>query len=205
MMDNRAGEPGQVMDNLRLISDQVDRASKIINQMRELARRSEQHFTTLDVNGVIRESVEFLTSQMQLSEVEIALDLEEDLPEVLGDWIRLEQVFLNLLANARQAMEGSAVRRLAVSSRREAGSIVVEVRDTGRGFAKEDAERLFTPFYTTKKPGEGTGLGLSISLRIIQDHGGTLKAQGRPGRGAAFTIRLPVSGEAEEDAAEKGE
>ena len=205
MMENDAGEPGQVMENLRLISDQVDRASKIINQMRELARRSELHFTTLDINGVIRESVEFLMSQMQLSEVEITLDLDEELPEILGDWIRLEQVLLNLLANARQAMEDSPVRRLTVSSRREADFVVIDVRDTGKGFAEEEADRLFTPFYTTKKPGEGTGLGLSISLRIIQDHGGTLKAEGRSGQGAAFTVRLPVSGKAEEDAGQRGE
>jgi PAS domain S-box-containing protein len=193
MIDKKVGGEEEVKNNLRLISEQVDRASKIINQMRELTRRSDRSFLSLDVNGVIRESVDFLMPQMKLTEVEVSLELSPDLPQIRGDRIRLAQVFLNLLTNARHAMEDSALRRLTVRSSvvdgREAG-IVVEVRDTGKGFSEEEARKLFAPFYTTKKSGHG--LGLSISRAIVQEHSGTIEASGSIGAGAVFTMRLPV-------------
>lgn len=204
MMDKNVGSPEEVKENLRLISDQVDRAAKIISQMRELTRRSERQFARVDLNGIIRETVEFLSPQMKLSGVEVALDLADGLPEILGDRIRLEQVLLNLLTNARQAMELTEKRRLTVRSRLTAGSdrpVAVEVADTGKGFAREVAEKLFTPFFSTKKVGHGTGLGLSISLSIIKDHQGVIEAKGEPGKGATFTIRLPLPTEHERQGA----
>ena len=121
MIDQNAGGEAEVKDNLRLISEQVDRAARIISQMRELTRSSDSIFNLLELNSVIRESVEFLLPQMRLSEVTVSLPLAEDLPPIWGDRIRLAQVFLNLLSNARQAMEGAPVRRLTVVSRRDAG------------------------------------------------------------------------------------
>jgi len=182
-----------VKDNLRLISEQVDRAAKITNQMRELTRRADSGFAVLDVNSVVRESVEFILPQMKLSEVDVSLALAEALPPVWGDRIRLEQVFLNLLSNARHAMADISARRLTIRSRRDpsAPAVVVEVIDTGRGFSAEQARQLFKPFYTTRKGGHG--LGLSISRAIIQDHKGTIEAEGSPGAGATFTIRLPAA------------
>jgi len=122
----------------------------------------------------------------------VSLSLAEDLPPINGDRIRLAQVLLNLLSNARQAMDGATVRRLSIATRREAGGerpVVLEVKDTGKGFTEEQARRLFQPFYTTRKGGHG--LGLSISRSIIQDHKGSIEAMGTPGGGATFTIRLP--------------
>jgi PAS domain S-box-containing protein len=194
MIEKRAGGDEEVKGNLRLISEQVDRAAKIINQMRELTRRSDTTFTLLELNSVIKESVEFLLPQMRLSEVTVNLSLAEDLPSIWGDRIRLEQVFLNLLSNARQAMEGAAVRRLTITSRRDGGGaagVAVEVADTGKGFTEEQGRRLFQPFFTTRKGGHG--LGLSISRAIIQDHKGTIEAVGAPGAGATFTLRLPAA------------
>jgi histidine kinase len=196
MIDNRAGALEDVAQNLRLISDQVDRASKIINKMREITRRSELHSTELDVNNVLRESVEFLTPQMRLAGVRVGLDLDENLPSIRGDRIRLEQVFLNILTNAKQAMETVLERQLTVRSYYNAGGacpVVVEIEDTGKGFDPKDTDKLFTPFYTTKASGHGTGLGLSISLNIVKDHGGFIKAVGRPGKGAVFTVGFPRS------------
>jgi C4-dicarboxylate-specific signal transduction histidine kinase len=198
MLEKAVGTEEEVKGNLRLISGQVDRAAKIINQMRELTRRSDRHFGSLDINSVVRESVEFLLPQMKLSEVEVQLSLAEQLPEIQGDRIRLAQVFLNLLANARQAMEESPARRLRIRSYRTAGSpeeVVVEIADTGKGFSPEVAGKLFVPFFTTKKSGHGTGLGLSISRSILKDHQGSIEAHGEEGRGATFVIRLPVPGE----------
>jgi C4-dicarboxylate-specific signal transduction histidine kinase len=192
MLEQKPGAEAEVKNNLRLISEQVDRAAKITNQMRELTRRADSVFLSLELNGVIRESVEFLLPQMKLSEVSVHLDLDDALPTVWGDRIRLEQVFLNLLANARQAMTDATSRSLSITSRRDPAEpfVLAEVADTGRGFSEEQARRLFQPFYTTR-PG-GHGLGLSISRAIIQDHGGTLTAVGTEGAGAVFTVRLPI-------------
>jgi C4-dicarboxylate-specific signal transduction histidine kinase len=211
MLEQSVGGIEDVKENLRLIADQVDRASRIINQMRELTRRAEPDLLPVDINGVLSESLEFLMPQMKLSEIQVELSLDKDLPRTLGDRIRLAQVFLNLLINARQAMEGSAERRLSLRSRfepaengsvpgaaRGEGRIVVEIADTGKGFAAEEAEKLFAPFFTTKQRGHGTGLGLSISRTIIKDHGGSIEAGGAVGRGATFTVRLPVRAAPEE-------
>ena len=195
MIEKSLGGEEDVKVNLRLISEQVDRASKIINQMRELTRRTDRSFAALDVNSVIRESLEFLMPQMRLSEVEVEISLLSDLPQIWGDRIRLAQVFLNLLTNARQAMDGAERKKLLVASRLDGGRgalpVVVEVTDTGKGFSEEEARHLFQPFYTTRKSGHG--LGLSISRAIIQDHKGAIEASGAAGKGATFTIRLPVA------------
>jgi C4-dicarboxylate-specific signal transduction histidine kinase len=194
MLEQKPEAEAEVKNNLRLISEQVDRAAKIINQMRELTKRSDSTFSLLDLNSVIRESVEFILPQMKLSEVTVSLLLEESLPPVWGDRIRLEQVFLNLLSNARQAMTDVPVRKLVIESRRDSPAalpVVVEVRDTGKGFSEEQTGHLFQPFYTTRKGGHG--LGLSISRAIVLDHKGSIGATGSPGAGAVFTMRLPAA------------
>lgn len=194
MIDEDAGSLDDVKDNLRLISEQVDRATRTIDQMRELTRRSDRRLVLVDVNTAVREVTEFLMPQFRLSSVEVVMELQEGLPPVTGDRIRLEQVFLNLLTNARQAMEDVHTRRLCVRTRaenRDTESVVVEIEDTGRGFSSAEKARLFEPFYTTKKPGEGTGLGLSISMSIAKEHGARIEVEGAPGRGARFTLSLP--------------
>ena len=194
MIDQKAGGENEVKDNLRLISGQVDRAAKIINQMRELTRRSDSTFALVSINSVIRECVEFLLPQMKLSEVSVTLALDESLPSLWGDRVRLAQVFLNLLSNARQAMDSAPMRRLSISTRADPPAplaVVAEVRDTGKGFTDEQKRSLFQPFYTTRKGGHG--LGLSISRTIVQDHKGTIEAAGVPGVGATFTVRLPAA------------
>jgi PAS domain S-box-containing protein len=195
MIEQNAGSMDEVKGNLDLISGQVDRAAKIIGQMRELTRKSERSFDKVSVDRIVEETTEFLMPQFKLSGVEVRLALSGALPEVMGDRTRLEQVFLNLLTNARQAMEDSATRRLSIRTYEDAGSecpVVVEIRDTGKGFEPSETKRIFAPFYSTKGPGKGTGLGLSISLSIIKDHDGSVEAEGVPGKGACFTIRLPV-------------
>jgi len=194
MLEQKPDAEAEVKNNLRLISEQVDRAAKIINQMRELTKRSDSAFSLLELNSVIRESVDFILPQMKLSEVAVSLRLEESLPPIWGDRIRLEQVFLNLLSNARQAMTDVPVRKLVIASRRDPAAVlpvVVEVTDTGKGFSEEQARRLFQPFYTTRKGGHG--LGLSISRAIVVDHKGSIDATGSPGVGATFTVRLPAA------------
>jgi C4-dicarboxylate-specific signal transduction histidine kinase len=194
MLEQKPDAEAEVKNNLRLISEQVDRAAKIINQMRELTKRTDSAFTLLDLNSVIRESVEFILPQMKLSEVAVTLRLEDALPPISGDRIRLEQVFLNLLSNARQAMADVPVRKLVIESRRDLTAslpVVVHVTDTGKGFTAEQAGHLFQPFFTTRKGGHG--LGLSISRAIVLDHKGSIDATASPGVGATFTLRLPAA------------
>jgi len=196
MIEEGTGSTEEVKENLRWIAEQVQRAAKIIHQMRDMTRKSERQFAPLDVNQIIRESVEFLMPQMRLTGVQVDLELAGALPCVMGDKTRLEQVFLNLLTNARQAMERSPERRLTVETHAGSGRdpfLVVEVSDTGAGFSAEEAARIFDAFYSTKTQGHGTGLGLTIAQRIIKDHRGTIKAEGQPGKGARFTMRLPFA------------
>jgi len=198
MLEAGIGGQEELAENLRMIAGQVDRASRIIHQMRELARRTERHVSLVDVNTTLRESVEFVLPQLRLSGVEVVFDLAPDLPRVMADRIRLEQVFLNLLTNARHAMEQSQRRVLSVRTRHKPAQplpLVVEIADTGVGFSQDIAEKLFTPFFSTKKAGRGTGLGLSISLGIIKDHNGSIEAAGTEGKGATFTIKLPAGQE----------
>jgi C4-dicarboxylate-specific signal transduction histidine kinase len=203
MLEQSVGSVEEVKGNLRLIAEQVDRAAKIINEMRELARKEERTYSRLAVNNVIRETVDFLLPQMKLSGVEVRFQLAENIPDVRGDRARLSQVFLNVLNNARQAMEGSPIRRLDIRSFADPADdrlAVVEVSDSGVGFSEQEARQLFVPFFTTKKSGHGTGLGLSISKAIVLDHGGSIETRGEPGKGATFTIRLPAIEQEEEEA-----
>jgi len=194
MIDQNAGEIDEVRENLEQISKQVDRASKIITQMRELARKSEQQFEPVNINAILKESVEFLSPQFKLTGVNVFFRLDEKLPDISGDRIRLEQVFLNLLVNARQSMEDSDDKLLEITTGTEnkGKTVAVGIADSGKGFSKEDTARIFTPFYSTKLPGQGTGLGLSISLNIVKSHNGTVEASGEPGKGARFVVKLPA-------------
>ena len=203
MLQEGVGGTEELKENLRWITEQVQRATKTIDQMRDMTRKSESHFVPLKLTEIIRESVEFLTPQLRLTGVEVSLDLASGLPRVMGDRIQLEQVFLNLLTNARQAMEEKDRRCLTVRTYVNVSDdrpLVVEVEDTGTGFSADRSEKLFEAFYSTKERGHGTGLGLTISQRIIKDHGGTIRAESELGMGARFTIRLPAA-----EAADSGE
>jgi histidine kinase len=196
MIEHSVGGLDEVTENQRLISEQVDRASRIINQMRELARKSDRKPTPIDLNHLIREAVAFLQPQFKQSQVEVVLELSDDLLPVVGDRLRLEQVFLNLLTNARQAMEESSVRQLRIrtymAAAKDSFMAVTRMSDTGKGISDDEMGKLFKPFYTTKGTGQGTGLGLSISLNIAREHGGDITATGTPGKGATFLLKLPV-------------
>jgi C4-dicarboxylate-specific signal transduction histidine kinase len=194
MLEEGKGSEEDIRDNLQQISRQVDRSTKIINQLRELARKTEYDFTLININEVVKESLEFLDCHLKLSGVTVKSELANHLPPVWGDKVRLEQVFLNILTNARQAMEGCEKRTLIISTFKEDKEpfpVNVVIRDSGCGFKPQDADKLFTPFYTTKNPGQGTGLGLSISLSIVKSHQGSIEATGEIGKGACFTIKIP--------------
>jgi histidine kinase len=182
----------------------VDRAEKIINHMREFGRKSDVAKEKVQINHVLRRAVDFFKQQLKLREIEVVEDLDERLPAVLADPNRLEQVFVNLLINARDAIEKKGEqrtgkdegRRITLKTRAEDGTVTIGVTDTGTGIPEALLDKIFEPFFTTKKVGKGTGLGLSISYGIVQDYDGTIEVVSKEGEGATFIIRFPRMDEA---------
>jgi C4-dicarboxylate-specific signal transduction histidine kinase len=177
----------------RMISDGM-RASEVIKRIRDLLHKAPSEKAPLNINETVQEVIALVGSDMLGSKVELRAELAADLPPVTGDRIQLQQVILNLILNARDAM--SEVRThphelLITTLKNQSGEVVVAVRDSGKGLDAKDAERIFDPFFTTKP--EGMGLGLSISRRIIEDHHGTLWAKPNKDRGATIQFTLPPS------------
>lgn len=174
----------------RMIKDGM-RASDVIKRIRDLLHKTPSEKAPVDINETIQEVIGLVHSDVLRSKVELKVELAAHLPPVSGDRIQLQQVILNLILNARDAMSGEHTRRLQITSgMNSTGTIVVAVRDTGRGFEIEDAERIFEPFFTSKAG--GMGLGLSISRTIIEAHGGTLWATQNEDKGATIQFTLPV-------------
>jgi C4-dicarboxylate-specific signal transduction histidine kinase len=177
----------------RMISDGM-RASEVIKRIRDLLHKAPPEKTPLNINETAQEVVALVSSDVLRSKIELRAELAADLPPVTGDRIQLQQVILNLILNARDAMSEVQTypRELLIASRKnESGEAVVAVQDCGKGLDANDAERIFEPFFTTKA--EGMGLGLSISRRIIEDHGGRMWATANANKGATIQFTLPPS------------
>jgi histidine kinase len=178
------------------IDSHVDRATKIINHMREFGRKSDMKLRKIQLNEVLRKAFDIFSQQLKIRGIEVTWDIQEDLSLIMGDPSRLEQVFINLLINARDAIEdrweGKTVKKgdkqIALKTREERGKVIAEVHDTGAGIPATVRDKIFEPFFTTKKVGKGTGLGLSISYGIIQDCGGEIRAESQDGGGATFIM-----------------
>jgi len=179
----------------RNISEQVNRATNIVNHLREFGRKSELEVYPVDLNEPIRDVFTLLGQQLKLRNIEVNLKLDEGLAKILADKNRLEQIFLNLITNARDAMEAKepeARKELTIRTYQEGGSVVATVSDTGTGMSEGTQQRVFDPFFTTKEPGKGTGLGLSITYNLVKDFKGDIDVESAPGAGTTFTIRFPV-------------
>jgi histidine kinase len=144
------------------------------------------------LNEVVAAAFLMLRQQLRLRKIEVVQALEPALPAIWGDRFQLEQVFINLITNARDAVQPQGGGCLTVTSRAVGDWVEVAVADTGPGVPVDLQERIFEPFFTTKDVGDGTGLGLSISYGIIQEHGGEIRVVNRPEGGAEFVVRLPV-------------
>jgi two-component system NtrC family sensor kinase len=178
-----------------IITTAAQRCSRIVRNFLALARQYPPEMTPVSLNAIATDTLELLGYQLRVESIEVETRLDPELPPLAGDAHRLQQVLVNLVTNAYQALRATPQpRRLAVVTAHDPvrERVSVEVRDSGPGMAPETLERMFEPFFTTKPPGEGTGLGLPISLGIIQGHGGTLTARSAPGGGTTFRIELPV-------------
>ncbi|MCE9601654.1 MAG: PAS domain S-box protein [Gemmatimonadetes bacterium] len=172
---------------------EAKRAARIVDSLLTFARQTPTERSRTDVNLLLAQTADLRRIALREGGVILEVDLDPALPVTWADAGQLQQVFLNLIANAEQALAGvEGTRRITVSSRREGESIVVGVRDSGPGIAPEHLPHIFNPFYTTKPRGIGTGLGLSISDGIVRGHDGTVRVQSDMGAGALFEVILPV-------------
>jgi PAS domain S-box-containing protein len=176
----------------------VERATGIIKHVRDFARQSDVVRSKVDINAPIRDVFKVLGHQIKVHQIELALDLAEDLPPIMAEHNRLEQVFINLVTNAIDTMDEKAEaaapqkveKRLKIASFLQAGEVTVTVTDTGMGMSDEVQGKLFEPFYTTKKTGKGTGLGVSISYGIVKDYDGRILIDSTLGEGTTFILKF---------------
>jgi C4-dicarboxylate-specific signal transduction histidine kinase len=178
------------------------RAGQIVRRTREMfANRSVSRAPT-DLNGVIRNVLDLLRTRLRDAGVQLELELDESLPEIEADKVQMQQVLMNLVLNAVDAMLEAGTRRrvLSVQSRSIDGNAQVSVRDTGAGVPALDVEQVFEPFYTTKN--DGIGIGLAISRSIVEAHGGAIRASADGGAGATFSFTLPAHAQPEPSSSE---
>jgi two-component system NtrC family sensor kinase len=176
---------------LEKIHLQTLRASGIVNNLLNFSRTGDTQFREIDLNQVLDDTLQLLEPQLRNARLEIARNDGRDLPAAYGNASKLQQVFMNLILNARDAMPNGG--RLSINTRLVDTSLVVDFRDTGIGMAPEVIARIYDPFFTTKEVGQGTGLGLALSYGILQEHGGRIFVESRPGEGTHFTIKLPTA------------
>ncbi len=191
----------ELLSIVKDITANVARAAGVIKHVRDFARQSERNLKKLKINDPINDVFKVLGHQLSVHQITAELRLDPQIPDILGEHNRLEQVFINLVTNAIDAMDektkdddGKPVeKRLIIESFASDGQVVVKVVDTGIGMTQEIQEKIFEPFFTTKETGKGTGLGISISFGIVQDHNGSIDVKSSPGEGTTFILTFPAA------------
>ena len=182
----------RTLHELHSAMQQVRKATEIISHLRTFGHAASVSREPVGITQVIRRALSLMQEQLRLRQIEVHLQLPEEEVLVLGNAIQLEQVFINLLTNARDAIANAERKSIAIACTRQAHSVDIRVGDTGPGIPAGLEQRIFDPFFTTKEVGAGTGLGLSITYGIIKDHQGTITVHNRPDEGALFLIQLPL-------------
>jgi histidine kinase len=185
---------------LNKIDSNADRAAKIISHMRQFARKSEMELEKVQVNDILEKAFEIFSQQLKLREIDVIWRIDKDLPKINADPGRLEQVFINLLLNARDAIEErwgdqepqAGEKKIILKTTCDAHNVVCKVCDTGGGVPEPISDKIFEPFYTTKEVGKGTGLGLSISYGIVKECGGSIHLKPNVPSGACFVVQFPL-------------
>jgi two-component system C4-dicarboxylate transport sensor histidine kinase DctB len=192
------GETTRAKDNIGQILSLIDRMAAIARHLRNVARKPDAPLKDIVLADAVAEALALLGPRLAGAEVTVALPA--NLPMVRGGPVRLQQVLVNLLSNAADAVEGAADRRIEIAATAGAGRVLLTVRDHGPGVPAAIADRIFDPFFTTKRVGSGLGLGLSISYNIMKDFGGDLRVGAAPGGGAVFTVDLAMAAQRAEAA-----
>jgi two-component system NtrC family sensor kinase len=179
-------------ENLRKIIKETTRCKDIVKGLLDFARPKEPETAPVDVPTILDSCLAFAGHQALFQNIQVETSYAPDVPRIVADAGQLQQVFMNLILNAAEAMDGRGTLSLRVAADPGRDELVVDIADTGHGIREEDRARLFEPFFTTKEVGKGTGLGLAISYGIVRKHLGTIEVSSAPDRGAVFTVRLPL-------------
>src|SRR5467141_2307793 len=193
LIDLAVTEKGEILGELRHAMQQVSKATEIISHLRTFGRAAPVSRESISLREVIERALSLMGEQLRLREIEVTVDLGPQEPLVVGNAIQLEQVFINVLTNARDAVAESPRKEIRISGSVGSAAVEIAVADTGGGIPRGLERRIFDPFFTTKEVGKGMGLGLSITYGIIKEHGGTISVMSQPGEGAAFLIHLPLA------------
>ena len=190
----RSGADERVRQGLEKINREAERCKRIVQNLQTFARKRKPQKDRVGVNGILESTLELRSYQLKVDNIGVEMALDPEVPMIQADFHQLQQVFLNIVINAHQAMKQTGrPGMLHVSTRYRDGMVVAEIRDNGPGIAPEDLGRIFDPFFTTKEVGQGTGLGLSICYGIVQEHQGWIGARNAPTGGAIFSVALPVA------------
>ena len=179
-------------DAVRKIEYHVERTKKVTHRLLGFARRMEPTLERVDVNKTLNDTVDFLENESKYRNIDIQVDFQPDLPKIMSDSSQLQQIFLNIINNAIDAIDKGGEIRIKTTHVPKNNEIMIEVTDNGPGISKENINKIFDPFFTTKEVGKGTGLGLSIVYSIIEKLGGRIMVASEFGQGTTFTIYLPV-------------
>jgi two-component system, NtrC family, C4-dicarboxylate transport sensor histidine kinase DctB len=196
------GRTEEAGDNLRRISALIDRMASISRHLRNFARKPNEKLGAVSVEDVVRDTAEIVSTRLKAADAILSVSIDPQLPPVVAGGIRLQQVLVNIVTNAADAVEGLKDRRIDISASRAGEKVRVVIRDRGPGVPAAIRERIFDPFFTTKGVGKGLGLGLSISYNIVKDFGGSLSVSDHPEGGALFAIELDQADVALMEAAE---
>jgi len=185
------------------IDSHVERAARIISHMRQFGRRTDPNLEPVLLNEVLERAFEIFSQQLKVRGIDVVWQTDPDLPRIMGNPSRLEQVFINLLINARDAIDerseqvpdSTMLRKIVLITSRDAKTVTLSVCDTGIGVPDPIRGKIFEPFFTTKKVGKGTGLGLSISYGILKECGGSIDVSANPDGGACFNLHFPLAKE----------
>lgn len=190
----------EARDNVRRISGLIDRMASISRHLRNFARKPNEKLSPVALDAVIADTLEIVSARLKTADADLLIELRDDAGMVNAGSVRLQQVLVNIITNAADAVEGLDDRRIHVAAERRDDKIILTVRDHGPGVPAAIADRIFDPFYTTKGVGKGLGLGLSISYNIVKDFGGSLSVSNHPEGGAVFRIELEAATAAREAA-----
>lgn len=188
-------EPERVLQELHSTMQQVRKATEIISHLRTFGRAAPVNYELVHIEQVVRRSLSLMHEQLRLRQIEVHLHFPAEEVLVMGNAIQLEQVFINLLTNARDALVSVQRKLITITCTLQGSMVEMRFADSGPGVPLEFEQRIFDPFFTTKEVGAGTGLGLSITYGIIKDHQGTIILDNHPGEGATFIIQLPFQRE----------
>src|SRR5579884_2660630 len=185
-------DPERVLRELQNAMQQVRKATEIISHLRTFGRAASVSYEPVSIAQVIQSALSLMQEQLRLREIDVQLHLPPEELVVMGNAIQLEQVFINLLTNARDAVADVAHKAITITCTQQNNLLEISFRDSGPGIPIGLEQRIFDPFFTTKEVGTGTGLGLSITYGIIKDHQGAISVENHPGEGAVFLIQLPL-------------